>query len=47
MSIMFFFKDLISIRATFAMADANATVKLLQGWLTKPLGRVTTAMFMG
>jgi len=47
MSIMFFFKDLISIRATFVMADVNATVGPLQGQRSRPLERATTAMFMG
>jgi len=46
MSIMFFFKDLISIRATFVMVDANATVGPLQGQLIKPLGRAIIGMFM-
>ena len=35
----------VSTRATFVMADANATVGPLQGRLTKPLERATTAMF--
>ena len=38
MSIMFFFKDLISIRATFAMVGANATVEPLMGQRFKPMG---------
>ena len=46
MSIMFFFKDLISIRATFVMVDANATVGPLQGQLIKPLERTIIGMFM-
>jgi hypothetical protein len=42
MNILFFSKDLISIRATFVMADVNATVEPLQGRLAKPLGRTVT-----
>ena len=46
MNIFFFSKDLISIRATFVIADVNATVGPPQGQLTRPLERVTTAMYM-
>ena len=46
MSILFFSKDLISIMATFVMADVKATVGLLQGRLVKPLERTIIGMFM-
>jgi len=46
MSIMFFFKDLISIRATFVMANVNATVGPLKGQLIKPLERAIIGMCM-
>jgi len=46
MNILFFSKDLISIMATFVMADVNATVGLPQGQLNGPLERATIAMSM-
>ncbi len=46
MSIMFFFKDLISIRATFAMVGANATVEPLMGQRFKPMGGTIMGMCM-
>jgi len=36
-----------STRATFLMVDVNATGEPLQGRITNPLERVTTAMFTG
>jgi len=46
MNILFFSKDLISIRATFIMADVNATAEPLRGRLIKPLGRTITGILM-
>jgi hypothetical protein len=46
MNILFFSKDLISIRAKFIMADVNATVGHLQGRLTRPLEKTTIGMCM-